>query len=75
MTNSIAASNPKMCENNTGYPFRAHCPGPLYQSSGRTGGSLQMNRFSLRNKQVKFIETSGELQILVEESVEYALNE
>ena len=42
--------------------------------SGRTGGWLQMNRLSLRNNRWKF-ETSGELPIALEESIEYTSNE
>ena len=46
----------------------------LNQGSGRTGGKLQMNWLSLRNNQLKF-ETSGELPIILEESIEYTSNE
>ena len=42
---------------------------------GRTGGWLQMNRLSLRNNRLK-LETSRELPITLEESIEeYASNE
>jgi hypothetical protein len=36
---------------------------------GRTGGSLQMNRLSFRNNQLK-LETSRELPFILEESIE-----
>ena len=35
-----------------------------------TGGSLQMDRWSLSNNRLKF-ETSGELPIILEESMKY----
>jgi hypothetical protein len=38
--------------------------------SGRTGRSLQMNRWSLRNNRLK-LETAGELPMTLEESMEY----
>ena len=41
---------------------------------GKTGGQLQMNWLSLRNKQLK-LETLGKLHINLEESVEYTSNE
>ena len=46
----------------------------LHQGSGRTGGSLQMNRLSLRNNRLK-LETSRELPIILEESIEHTSNE
>ena len=50
----------------------------VYQENlcpGRTGGQLQMNRFSLRKNRLKF-ETSGEITIILEESIlEYTSNE
>ena len=43
---------------------------------GRTGGYLQMNRSSLRNNRLWKLETSGELPIVLEESIEeYISNE
>ena len=41
---------------------------------GRTGGWLQMNRLSSRNNWLKF-KTSGDLPIVLEESIEYTSNE
>ena len=41
---------------------------------GRTSGKLQMNRLSLRINQLK-LETSKELSIILEESIEYTSNE
>ena len=48
--------------------------GRSYPMSGRTGGQVQMNRLSLRNSRLKF-KTSGNLPIILEESIEYTLNE
>ena len=48
-----------------------HCVWGWGQGSGRTGSSLQKNRLSLRNNRLKF-ETSGEIPIILEESIEYA---
>ena len=42
-------------------------------STGRTGRQLQMNRWSLRNDRSEF-KTSGELPIILEESMEDASN-
>ena len=39
------------------------------QGSGRTNSYVQMNRLSLRNNRLK-LETSGELPIILEESME-----
>ena len=51
------------------YLCQNHCP-------GRTVSYLNMNRWSLRNNRLKFIETSGELLIISEEFIEeYTSNE
>ena len=44
------------------------------QCLGRTGGQVQTKWLSLRNKWLKF-ETSGELPIILEESIEHTSNE
>jgi hypothetical protein len=45
-------------------------PEDVDRCSGRTGGSLQMNRLSFRNNHRLKLETSGGLPMILEESME-----